>query len=650
MSIRPGQAKGPWVGKSSGTPTPDDHKVLNSATDTTADYLGSKVVTQPLSGILLTTLNPGGDEKLQVEVDGSLFDDTSVSITGADQTTGFLAAKLVAGANVSLTVVNPGLSETLRVDAVAGSGDHKVMVEGADALAEYLSDKITTAGGLTATTYDKGAGVEGLSISGAAVVGTTTAANVGLGAGQVFRDKVGADINLKTIKAGPNVTVTNNANDVTIAFTDSDTYKVKNTSADTTENYLASKLAAGTDGITLTTLNAGGNEQTRISNSLTGVNAGTGLGKVFKSKTTTNLNFKSIAAGAGISVTNGTDDVTVACTITDTDTKVKASATDTTSGYLDAATTGGKIATEGLSLEIHAGSGDEQLNIYQIPPIYDEFRYSLPFWQGTAALTSADWSIDTANTRIACIAANNATDWIRKAIAGDFDYFFLWEINGATTVGFQVAGAGNTIQLKWSGNVITRTMTTQANQTQAFTPAAGFIMLRIKRTGDYIRFFYRNNGTERWTEFAAADYVLQIGMDVTLSLISVVSGRIKEMGLWDARMPQSMNGVQVKEAPQTDGATITPNITNGNLLTVTLGGNRTIAAPTAYGIPNGGMFILRLCQDASPPRTVTWNAIYRFPGGTTPTLTAVANKTDYFGFIYNATDTKYDCIAQELNL
>jgi hypothetical protein len=62
------------------------------------------------------------------------------------------------------------------------------------------------------------------------------------------------------------------------------------------------------------------------------------------------------------------------------------------------------------------------------------------------------------------------------------------------------------------------------------------------------------------------------------------------------------------------------------------------------------MFILRLRQDASPPRTVTWNAIYRFPGGVAPTLTAVANKTDYFGFIYNATDTKYDCIAQELNL
>lgn len=45
----------------------------------------------------------------------------------------------------------------------------------------------------------------------------TTAANVGTGQGNVFRDKTTSIINLKTIKAGTNVTITDNADDITIA-------------------------------------------------------------------------------------------------------------------------------------------------------------------------------------------------------------------------------------------------------------------------------------------------------------------------------------------------------------------------------------------------------------------------------------------------
>lgn len=45
----------------------------------------------------------------------------------------------------------------------------------------------------------------------------TGAANVGTGDGQVFRDESAGDLNLRTIKAGSNITVTNNADDITIA-------------------------------------------------------------------------------------------------------------------------------------------------------------------------------------------------------------------------------------------------------------------------------------------------------------------------------------------------------------------------------------------------------------------------------------------------
>lgn len=99
----------------------------------------------------------------------------------------------------------------------------------------------------------------------------------------------------------------------------------------------------------------------------------------------------------------------------------------------------------------------------------------------------------------------------------------------------------------------------------------------------------------------------------------------------------------------TDGATITPNCDTTDIGTVTIAGNRTFAAPS--GTPVAGQkLIFRIKQDATGSRVPTWNAIYRFPGGTATTLTTAANKTDYVGFIYNATDTKWDNVAVTKNL
>ena len=46
-----------------------------------------------------------------------------------------------------------------------------------------------------------------------------TAANVGTGAGTIFRDKTSVTLNLKTLKAGTGVTITNNTDDITLDAT-----------------------------------------------------------------------------------------------------------------------------------------------------------------------------------------------------------------------------------------------------------------------------------------------------------------------------------------------------------------------------------------------------------------------------------------------
>ncbi len=95
----------------------------------------------------------------------------------------------------------------------------------------------------------------------------------------------------------------------------------------------------------------------------------------------------------------------------------------------------------------------------------------------------------------------------------------------------------------------------------------------------------------------------------------------------------------------TDAATIAVNADLTDEATVTLGGNRTMGVPS--GTPEDGQKLLfRVRQDGTGSRTLAWNAIFHF-GATvpTPTLSTAINKSDYIGFIYNAANTAWECVA-----
>ena len=94
-----------------------------------------------------------------------------------------------------------------------------------------------------------------------------TASNVGTGAGEVFKQKVGVDLEFKTIKAGTNITVTNNASDITI-----------DAAGGSGEVNTASNIGTGTD--------------------------------VFKQKTGVDLEFRKINS-TELDVTQNTNDITL---------------------------------------------------------------------------------------------------------------------------------------------------------------------------------------------------------------------------------------------------------------------------------------------------------------------------------------------------
>jgi hypothetical protein len=93
----------------------------------------------------------------------------------------------------------------------------------------------------------------------------------------------------------------------------------------------------------------------------------------------------------------------------------------------------------------------------------------------------------------------------------------------------------------------------------------------------------------------------------------------------------------------TDGATITPNLAQGQNFEVTLGCSRALASPTNITPGQSGYIIVK--QDGTGSRTLSYGSSWRFPGNTAPTLTTTASAVDLI--VYTARDSS-NLIAQAI--
>ena len=82
----------------------------------------------------------------------------------------------------------------------------------------------------------------------------------------------------------------------------------------------------------------------------------------------------------------------------------------------------------------------------------------------------------------------------------------------------------------------------------------------------------------------------------------------------------------------TDAASIAIDFNDGNQFLVTLGGNRTLAAPSnATAGQTGSIYVI---QDGTGGRTLSYNTVYKFVSGVAPTATSTTSAVDQL--VYSA--------------
>lgn len=101
---------------------------------------------------------------------------------------------------------------------------------------------------------------------------------------------------------------------------------------------------------------------------------------------------------------------------------------------------------------------------------------------------------------------------------------------------------------------------------------------------------------------------------------------------WTGTVWVAVDGVQTL----TDAVTVTWDAQWGRHSILTPTDNRTIGTPT--NLVAGRVYSVRIKQDPTGSRLITWPALVKWAGGSAPTLTTTGGRVDAFSFLYDGTD------------
>lgn len=120
---------------------------------------------------------------------------------------------------------------------------------------------------------------------------------------------------------------------------------------------------------------------------------------------------------------------------------------------------------------------------------------------------------------------------------------------------------------------------------------------------------------------------LAIGADVEAYNADIA--KVDEADEWTAA--QNFNSTSL-----TFDATQDWNLQTNQVCDLTLTGNTEFDAPT--NMKDGGFYSITIIQDGTGNRTATWNTVFKWAGGTAPTLTTTASAKDIFVFRSDGTN------------
>jgi hypothetical protein len=134
------------------------------------------------------------------------------------------------------------------------------------------------------------------------------------------------------------------------------------------------------------------------------------------------------------------------------------------------------------------------------------------------------------------------------------------------------------------------------------------------------------NNTAVFNE-GSGDFDFRIESNNNLNMFFVDAGNDK-IGIGQSSPTASFtvaNNAIAEQGTLSDGATITPDFAQKNNFTVTLAGNRTLAAPINPQVGQCGY--IRILQDGTGGRTLTFNAVYKFINGNDLDMSSAAANT-----------------------
>ena len=235
-----------------------------------------------------------------------------------------------------------------------------------------------------------------------------------------------------------------------------------------------------------------------------------------------------------------------------------------------------------------------------------------------SAVANSLW-LDTTTSTAPTLKYYDGADDISLAVLDHTANTVNWLDSTVSITGLSTSATGTVLTL--TDTSINSTQNIQLPTAKAIADDSGNEYLKFVKTASAVNeISITNSATGNSPDLSVTGSDTNIGLSITT----------KGTGLIKLN-----DGAYFPEATLTDGATITWDVSTAQVAKVTLGGNRTLSAPTNSAT---GQFIsLLVIQDGTGSRTLTWNSAYEFASDTAPTLTTTASLGDLFTFRYNGT-------------